>query len=215
MPFQSISQYSKFVAFPHLKVNQASVCEAPLEITSFKKIAKFSHQNQLKMAYVRIMENITPWVKSFSSSEMRLNLTLAFLWSQWSKVPNVVLLFLSLEKMKYSSIRLNKILKCIVHKIVLEALCLDFTSYGGISATVPQPSTASACWIHSPRLGSHGLISMAKWQSFTKLEIFRTEEPKNRTSTNACTKAAMPGKWCRDADGRTDTTRHPPLIILN
>lgn len=210
MPFQSISQYSKFVAFPHLKVNQASVCEAPLEITSFKKIAKFSHQNQLKMAYVRIMENITPWVKSFSSSEMRLNLTLAFLWSQWSKVPNVVLLFLSLEKMKYSSIRLNKILKCIVHKIVLEALCLDFTSYGGISATVPQPSTASACWIHSPRLGSHGLKNgkMAIGPS----RNWKSSEPKNRRTEPLPMPA--PRLLCLESDVEMQMAELTPQGIL-
>ena len=47
----------------HLKVNQASVCEAPLEITSFKKIAKFSHQTSSEWGYMirGSWKNITPW----------------------------------------------------------------------------------------------------------------------------------------------------------
>ena len=159
------------------------------------------------------MENITPWVKSFRSSEMRLNLTPAFLWSQWSKLPNVVLLLLSLEKMKYSSIRLNKILINALYTKSCWRHCVWIS---------PPILWRYICYNHLQPLHVGSILQglaltawkMAKWQSFTKLEIFRTEEPKNRTSTNACTKAAMPGKWCRDADGRTDTTRHPPLIIL-
>lgn len=203
--FPVISQYSKFVAFPHLKVNQASVCEAPLEITSFKKIAKFSHQNQRKMVICADhgKHHGHEWNRS---APQRCDSTWhwRFCGPNDLSYPMLFCCFCHLKKMKYSSIRFNKILKCIVHKIVLEALCLDFTSY-------PMEVYLLQCHNHlQPHVGSilQGLAltawKMAKWQSFTKLEIFRTEEPKNRTSTNACTKAAMPGKWCRDADGRTD-----------
>lgn len=92
--------------------------------------------------------------------------------------PMLFCCFCHLKKMKYSSIRLNKILKCIVHKIVLEALCLDFTSYP-TEVYLLQPSTASACWIHSPRLGSHGLKNgkMAILHETGNLQNRRTEEP--------------------------------------
>lgn len=152
-----------------------------------------------------------PWVKSFRSSEMRLNLTLAFLWSQWSKLPNVVLLLLSLEKMKYSSIRLNKILKRIVHKIVLEALCLDFTSY-------PMEVYLLQCHNHLQPLHVGSILQglaltawkMAKWQSV--LHFWKSAEPKNRRTEPLPMPA--PRLLCLESDVEMQMAELTPQGIL-
>lgn len=125
--------------------------------------------------------------------------------------PMLFCCFCHLKKMKYSSIALYT-KSCWRHcvwispPILWRYICYSATTIYSLCMLDPF----SKAWLSRPDF--HG--KMAILHETGNLQNRRTEEPKNRTSTNACTKAAMPGKWCRDADGRTDTTRHPPLIIL-